>query len=762
LGLQELLVPLACGIVVAAIAASAGPALASEGEARVIEARVGEVVTLTPPDGITPGTAYWVELSGPAMLLRRGETARPELRLRPRVPGRYVLACLRSPGSSLRGAALVEMKVEGPHRPSAVLTGPLRAGAGEEVAIGVTWTVAANDGSLLGGRWRQLSGPRLRPRRGELEQPLLSLTPDEAGRYRIAVSLDLTGIRTPWATFTFEIPRRADGSPEHRPVARVAPMLTVRAGEKVVLDGSRSADPDGDPVTFRWEKLSGPPGEIVGEGARVAFYPAFAGQYGFQLTVTDPAGLVSRPLGVLLSVSEPPEPPRASPDAADPLDRPFSAKLENARLAALLARLADAGVTVRASREVTESHPFHEFRVDLWAVELPARKVLDWLGRSLEAFYVVEAPGVVWYTRGTRWLEREELASETYRIDALHPEGDARELEALLCEAVRAALWARPEANLGPADLEKDTLTAVLPRTAQARVGRVLAELRRDRPSGPPPRMEAEEAVERLRLRPVEARYRGWSAREVAWDLARQARVPVGFPPLGESGGPEVSLDLGPTTFEKALAALAGAAGFDGFLLEPPGAAWLYRGGRGPGPVEGRDAEGDGAGPREASPPPETSECPWTAAEVRSYDCRGLPGPLVAHLVKRRVRPELWEGPFVTVGYSRARGRLLVIHFREVHRAVPALLDDLARKGPAALDPRDPIPHRELAEVFKKLGDEERAAYHLGLYRALLAVQEAAPRRRGRPRRPARFLRASPGRWRGGPHRTQSVSLSRG
>jgi hypothetical protein len=157
--------------------------------------------------------------------------------------------------------------------------------------------------------------------------------------------------------------------------------------------------------------------------------------------------------------------------------------------------------------------------------------------------------------------------------------------------------------------------------------------------------------------------------REIAWDLARQARVPVGFAPLGKDGGKRISLDLGEVPLREGLDRFCRAAGFAGHRVEPPGAVWLFSKG----------------------PPLETSECLWSAAEVRSYDVRqlraahGFAGPMVAHLVKSRVMPARWKDPFVSVGYSPTRRRLVVVHSSEVHLAVAAFLARLAREGEKAL-----------------------------------------------------------------------------
>ncbi len=156
----------------------------------------------------------------------------------------------------------------------------------------------------------------------------------------------------------------------------------------------------------------------------------------------------------------------------------------------------------------------------------------------------------------------------------------------------------------------------------------------------------------------------------MAWDLARQARVTIAFDSMKGAGRRKVTLEAGTVTLAEALDALVREAGLSGFVVEPPGAIWLHEGAR----------------------PAATSQCMWQTAEVRSYDVRalealhGFSGPMLVHMIRKRVFPERWADPFVTVGYSAARERLVVVHHEEVQRAVAALLDRLAREGRDALE----------------------------------------------------------------------------
>jgi hypothetical protein len=67
-------------------------------------------------------------------------------------------------------------------------------------------------------------------------------------------------------------------------------QIGVPAGQ-ITLDGSASFDPDGDPITFQWDQISGPPVALSGRNTSRATFTGVEGQsYSFRLTVRDDKG----------------------------------------------------------------------------------------------------------------------------------------------------------------------------------------------------------------------------------------------------------------------------------------------------------------------------------------------------------------------------------------------------------------------------------------------------------------------------------------
>ncbi|MBB5390554.1 MULTISPECIES: glycosyl hydrolase family 18 protein [unclassified Herbaspirillum] len=106
-------------------------------------------------------------------------------------------------------------------------------------------------------------------------------------------------------------------SGNHPPVAVAVANMRVEGPAAVTLDASKSRDPDGDKLTFRWEQIQGDALKITNASSAQASVavPAVASskQYTFRVTVSDPAGLKDT-AQTTVTVS----PKKDDPDKPDP------------------------------------------------------------------------------------------------------------------------------------------------------------------------------------------------------------------------------------------------------------------------------------------------------------------------------------------------------------------------------------------------------------------------------------------------------------
>lgn len=94
----------------------------------------------------------------------------------------------------------------------------------------------------------------------------------------------------------------ADGEP---PIAEAGLGVMAYVGDTVVLNGSSSLDPEGAPLSWSWEQVSGPPVELTKvETDKPSFVVTAPGTMRFQLLVSD-GTLYSEPDTVAVVAPDP-------------------------------------------------------------------------------------------------------------------------------------------------------------------------------------------------------------------------------------------------------------------------------------------------------------------------------------------------------------------------------------------------------------------------------------------------------------------------
>jgi hypothetical protein len=111
------------------------------------------------------------------------------------------------------------------------------------------------------------------------------------------------------------------------PIANAGPSMTIfLPANQATLDGSKSSDPDGSIVSYSWTRISGPsiPGSSGDSTAILSLTGLVAGQYIYQLSVTDNGGATSSAQVKITVVAAPNVPPIANAGPNQTITAPTS------------------------------------------------------------------------------------------------------------------------------------------------------------------------------------------------------------------------------------------------------------------------------------------------------------------------------------------------------------------------------------------------------------------------------------------------------
>lgn len=171
--------------------------------------------------------------------------------------------------------------------PQAVAISPLAPAIGDTVLLdGSGSTDPVQGPEPLRYAWNRMSGPFVTLT--DSQSAKASFIPAAAGTYVFRLTV---GDGEASATATTQV---AVGVVVNQPpMAEIAVNPSVRVGDKVILDGNKSRDPDNypKPLSYRWSQVSGPanPALTGVDTVQAAFTPTQAGSYQFALEVSDGA-----------------------------------------------------------------------------------------------------------------------------------------------------------------------------------------------------------------------------------------------------------------------------------------------------------------------------------------------------------------------------------------------------------------------------------------------------------------------------------------
>jgi len=229
-------------------------------------------------------------------------------------PGQYLIQLIVNDGHADSAPDTVTVSTEN-SRPIA------NAGPDQSVRVGTLVSLNGGgstdvDGDPLRYTW-QLSnvppGSSATLRNPDSVNPTLLI--DQPGNYLIALTVsDETLSSLPDTVLV-----STENSP---PVANAGANQAIPLGGSIILDGSRSSDVDGDPLTFRWSLLARPAGSqaVLSDATAVSprFIADYPGTYVAQLIVND-GSVDSAPASVSLSTANAAPVANAGPDQTVPL-----------------------------------------------------------------------------------------------------------------------------------------------------------------------------------------------------------------------------------------------------------------------------------------------------------------------------------------------------------------------------------------------------------------------------------------------------------
>jgi len=354
------------------------------------------------------------------------------------------------------------------------------------------------------------------------------------------------------------------------------------------------------------------------------------------------------------------------------------------------------GIPILIQPDVTLGPDGAERRVTLRMQQVPLHAALEWLGRSLDAYYQVVAEEGVWFVPNDLWMGEEKRVGHSYYLDpVLAPgavvwrekqvRGQGAEMTTVTVKSSAARVIAqrrrqvialvrhllrrveRLQPNSRFLFIERTgTLWASCPPSAHRKIQAILGQIRLgNRPSRPieiPPSPPGPPLPAAL-VAKLECDYRRQPVTKILDSLARRSRINIGLDPKlfrpPPEQPPQVGLSLGKVSLRRALNELVYRARLGSYRIEPGRGVWLHPGA-----------------------PPEPREILWDRAYVRSFHVtsllRRLAPKKLLQLVRENITPQAWKEDLPAMGLS-PEGRLVVLHSPEALARIERHLQMLAQ-----------------------------------------------------------------------------------
>ncbi|MFL5249623.1 MAG: PKD domain-containing protein [Myxococcales bacterium] len=281
----------------------------------------------------------WSQAAGPPVVLSSAAVAQPTFAA--------PIVAFNQPAAVLV-FSLVVQSANGTSAPSTVriaVTPPpppppiADAGPDQAVASGAFVTLDASASSdpaglALSFAWTQTAGLGVSLSSAIVAQPTFSAPTVPFGELPVVLtfSLVVSDANTSSLAATVSVTVNPQVPPNPAPIANAGPDQAVASGSAVTLDGSASADPDGESITLAWTQTSGAAVALASADTAHPTFTAFVVPAGspaavlvFALVATDAHG-GSTPASVTITVN--PEaanfpPPPGTPPPADPNQPPL-------------------------------------------------------------------------------------------------------------------------------------------------------------------------------------------------------------------------------------------------------------------------------------------------------------------------------------------------------------------------------------------------------------------------------------------------------